>query len=125
MTRSERRLALRRCSATAIAGLCVLPSTQAFAQTTPTVAVEEIVVTARKREESLQEVPLSISAFTEKTIEAAGITDIEDISRLTPGFTFAPLFGGAAGPLTGLAAVGAVVTTRPPRTWGASVNARF
>jgi iron complex outermembrane receptor protein len=96
MTRSERRLALRLCSATAIAGLCVLPSTQAFAQSTPAVAVEEIVVTARKREESLQEVPLSISAFTEKTIEAAGITDIEDISRLTPGFTFAPLFGGAA-----------------------------
>jgi hypothetical protein len=30
-----------------------------------------------------------------------------------------------AGPLTGLAAFGAVVTARPPRTWGASVSVRF
>lgn len=105
MTGSQRRLALRLCGATALAGFFAMPSAQAFAQTAPAqpevavqdaTTIDDIVVTARKREESLQEVPLSISAFTERTIEAAGLVDIEDISRLTPGFTFAPLFGGAA-----------------------------
>lgn len=54
----------------------------------------EIVVTARKREEILQEVPLAITAFTARQIEDAGIDNIEDVARLTPGFTFTPLFGG-------------------------------
>ncbi|OYX32206.1 MAG: hypothetical protein B7Z01_11325 [Brevundimonas subvibrioides] len=105
MTGSQRRLALRLYGATALAGFFAMPSAQAFAQTAPAqpevavqdaTTIDDIVVTARKREESLQEVPLSISAFTERTIEAAGLVDIEDISRLTPGFTFAPLFGGSA-----------------------------
>lgn len=54
----------------------------------------EIVVTARKREESLQDVPLAITVFTAVQIENAGIDNIEDVARLTPGFTFTPLFGG-------------------------------
>ncbi len=56
----------------------------------------EILVTARKRQESLQSVPLSIDVFSEKTIEAAGLDTIEEIATLTPGFTFTPLFGGSA-----------------------------
>jgi len=36
--------------------------------------LEEIVVTARKRDESLQEVPVAISAFSAEEIESAGIT---------------------------------------------------
>lgn len=56
----------------------------------------EILVTARKREETLQSVPIAITAFTEATIEAAGIDSVEEIAQLTPGFTFTPLFGGGA-----------------------------
>ena len=56
----------------------------------------EILVTARKREETLQSVPIAISAFTEATIEAAGVDSVEEIAQLTPGFTFTPLFGGGA-----------------------------
>ena len=55
-----------------------------------------IVVTTRKREESLQTVPVAVSVFTADDIESARITDVEDIALLTPGFTFAPLFGGGA-----------------------------
>lgn len=57
---------------------------------------EVIIVTARKREETLQSTPLSISAFSAVTIENAGLDSVEDIAMLTPGFTFAPLFGGGA-----------------------------
>lgn len=55
-----------------------------------------IVVTSRLREEVLQDVPLAITAFTARQIEDAGIDNVEDIARLTPGFTFTPLFGGNA-----------------------------
>lgn len=48
--------------------------------------IEEVTVTARKREESLQEVPLSVTAFSEKSIESAGIRSILDVANFTPGF---------------------------------------
>lgn len=50
--------------------------------------IEEIVVTSRKREESLQEIPVSVSAFTADAIQRAGFTDLEDISKQTPGLQF-------------------------------------
>ncbi len=51
-------------------------------------SVEEIIVTARKREESLQNIPLSITAFTRDQIENLAIADISDIAKITPGLTF-------------------------------------
>jgi iron complex outermembrane receptor protein len=49
--------------------------------------IEEIVVTARKRSESLQEVPIAITAFTERTIEQAGIERPNDFITLMPNVT--------------------------------------
>ena len=51
-------------------------------------ALEEIVVTARKREESIQDVPLSITAFTGAELERGGYVDLEDISFRTAGMQF-------------------------------------
>ena len=50
--------------------------------------IEEIVVTTRKREESLQDVPISVGAFTEQDIRRQGITDVADISKYSPSVTF-------------------------------------
>ncbi|MGS2722306.1 TonB-dependent receptor [Porticoccus sp. GXU_MW_L64] len=47
--------------------------------------LEEIVVEARRREESLQDVPLSISAVSENTLKNRGVDDIKDISAFSPG----------------------------------------
>ena len=47
--------------------------------------IEEIVVTSRKREEALQDIPDTITVLTEAVIEHAGIDSIEDISLLVPG----------------------------------------
>ena len=58
-------------------------------------AIEEIVVTARKRVESLQEIPLTVNAFTESAIEERGISTLQDIADATPGFDFAHAFGRA------------------------------
>lgn len=51
------------------------------------VAIEEIIVTARQREESLQDVPASITAFTTEQLERAGVQRAEDFINLTPGVT--------------------------------------
>jgi iron complex outermembrane receptor protein len=49
---------------------------------------EEVVVTARRRSENLQRVPDAITAFTADSIANANITNVADISRLTPGLNF-------------------------------------
>lgn len=54
---------------------------------------DEIIVTARKRAENIQETPLSISAFTANMIEAAGIRDMADVAKFTPGFSMDDEFG--------------------------------
>jgi iron complex outermembrane receptor protein len=51
-------------------------------------ALEEIVVTARKREESLLEVPLAITAVGAAQIDTAGLTNLEDVQQMAPGFFF-------------------------------------
>ena len=56
-------------------------------------SIEEIIVTARKREENLQDVPLTVSAFTDSALEERGITSLQDIADFTPGFDFAQAFG--------------------------------
>ena len=56
-----------------------------------TVAFEEVVVTARKRAETLQDVPLSISVMSADQLEARGIRSLEDLSAFTPGFYFKPV----------------------------------
>jgi iron complex outermembrane receptor protein len=49
--------------------------------------LEEIVVTARKREESLQNVPVTVDAFTEQTIQSAGIESPRDFVAMVPNMT--------------------------------------
>ena len=69
--------------------LPVLQSPVAFAQDSKTaVSIEEVVVTARKREEALSEAPLAITAFTSDEIESAGIRSLTDVVDFTPGVQF-------------------------------------
>jgi iron complex outermembrane receptor protein len=50
-------------------------------------ALEEVVVTARKRAESLEDSPVSVRAFTESEIRSAGIETPQDFINLTPNVT--------------------------------------
>jgi len=47
-------------------------------------ALEEIVVTAQKREQSLQDVPISVTAVSGERIDNAGIIDLQELTRYTP-----------------------------------------
>lgn len=49
--------------------------------------VEEIVVTARKREERLIEVPDSVTALSASTIESAGVANVKDVARFVPNLS--------------------------------------
>lgn len=51
------------------------------------VVIEELVVTAQKREERLRDVPMSIAAFGDETLAAAGVETVGDLPRLAPGIT--------------------------------------
>lgn len=55
--------------------------------------LEEIIVTARKREESLLEVPISITAVSADTLADFNIKDLNDLQRITPGFTLSEAIG--------------------------------
>ncbi|MBL8272098.1 TonB-dependent receptor [Steroidobacter sp.] len=52
------------------------------------IGVEEVVVTARKRAESVREIPTSIDAFTGDRLAALGYSTVEDVLKLSPGVTF-------------------------------------
>ena len=51
-------------------------------------AIAEIVVTAEKRNESLETVPVAISAYTAKTRDLLGIETIQDMTNFTPGLAY-------------------------------------
>ena len=56
--------------------------------------LEEIVITAERRSENLQEVPNAITALSRLTIEQADIHDLTDIATRVPGLTFSPFSPG-------------------------------
>lgn len=71
-----------------VAGLALVFE-PAFAQESNVRALmDEVTVTARKREEGLQDTPIAVSAFSGASLEARGIQRIDDIAYLTPNMTF-------------------------------------
>lgn len=72
---------LRPKSLAAAISLSTLLAVPAMAQ------IEEIVVTAQKREQSLQDVPLAISAFDQNFIKESKISDFKDVINFTPGLS--------------------------------------
>ncbi len=68
----------------------VLFATLFAAIASPAVAqIEEIVVTADRREENLQDVSISVTAFNEKLLELGGINDVSRLELLVPGLNYA------------------------------------
>lgn len=59
--------------------------------------LEELVVTARKVEESIQDIPVSITAFSAEQLKESSIEELEDVALLTPGLTFEDYSNGGFG----------------------------
>jgi iron complex outermembrane receptor protein len=76
-----------RFAVASVAAIASLIGAAAFAE-----GLEEIVVTAQKRSENVQNVPIAITAFTAETLQSKGLNDIHSLSNLTPNVN---LDGGA------------------------------
>jgi iron complex outermembrane receptor protein len=93
MTRSRKRK-LRRMQATwaglpmATAILSIAPQAMAQEQAADTGVLEEVIVTAQKRQENLQNVPLSITAIGTEKLEQLHITSFDDYAQMLPSVSF-------------------------------------
>lgn len=63
-------------------------SATAHAQETDSFQIEELVVTAEKREQALQDVPVAVSAYTSQQRDIRGMTNIQDFVNFTPGMNY-------------------------------------
>ncbi len=80
------------CVSRAAMALALSAATPALAQQTgpaadtPAVSNEDIVVTAQKRDESVQKVPISIAAFSGNTLEKASVINVQELGRVATNF---------------------------------------
>jgi len=74
----------RELSAVVLSSLAAMTADTSFAA----VALEEIVVTAQKRQESAQDVGMSINALSGSTLKDAGVSSPNDLGKVVPGFVY-------------------------------------
>lgn len=80
-------------------------------------ALEEVVVTARKREENLQQTPVSVTALTAENLSQANISELTAIEKQTPNLSFTVGQGGGGSTVNafirGVGEVDFIITTDP------------
>lgn len=76
--------------------------------------LEEVIVTAQKREQSLQEIPISITAFDEASIDAKRISNVKDLALFVPNLQIVESPGGTSGATI---AIRGASTINPAITW--------
>ncbi len=74
--------------ALAVATATALYPAVGIAQTSNSVTLEEVIVTAQKREQNLQQVPVSISSFSAVELENTGVTSIIELEKSVPNAQF-------------------------------------
>ncbi len=96
----------RKQLATAVALASTFAAGSAMAQ------LEEVVVTAQKREQSLQDIPIAVTAFDESAIDKQGIANVKDLGQFVPNTMVVESPGGTSGATISLR--GAVTTSPRP-----------
>lgn len=80
---------------------CANPAAAQQADEAPAVSVVgDVIVTARRRSENLQDVPIAVTAVTGEGMEARGYSSLTDIQQMTPNLTFTPGTGGSSGQMS-------------------------
>lgn len=109
----------------AVAAAALLDTTgAASAQNGPqlTSGLEEVVVTATRREESIRDVPISISAFSQTQMDVQGIRGVDDIARLAPGIQFSRGGGGFGNDLSSSISIRGVSSGAGQATTGVYID---
>lgn len=88
MFKLNSRRSIAMTSVAALSAAFISPGVGVTPAVAQQLALEEIVVTARKRAESIQDIPISITAFTATDMDKRGIVSMGDIALNTPGFNF-------------------------------------
>ena len=78
---------LRSTASAAVVGAVAFGFAGAAAAQDQASSVDDIIVTAQKREQSLQDVPIVVTSLSQEALENAGVRDIKDLQILTPGLT--------------------------------------
>lgn len=105
---------------------CVVSAQQA--QTAPQSAaggndqLQEVVVTATRRSENIQSVPISVTAFTKTQMDVQGVKDIDDIARLSPSIDFSRGNGGFGSTLGNSISIRGMGATAGPATTGIYID---
>jgi iron complex outermembrane receptor protein len=81
--------------------------------------LEEVIVTAQKREQSLQDTPISVTAFDTAAIDAQGIANIKDLASFVPNLQIVESPGGTSGATI---SIRGAVTINPAVTWEPTVG---
>ena len=115
MTKATPRRRARRAllGATALATVLAVPALATAQQKADPNAIEEIIVTATKRDASIQDIPFSINAQTEKDIQRSGAVTLEDLSRNVAGLTIQNLGPGQSQVSVRGVSAGQVVRDQP------------
>lgn len=95
------------CASTALIGVnsaMAQTQTQTVQEEPVAVAVDDIVVTAQRRSQSVVDVPMSITAVSGEELATLGVTDVSDLVKITPGLS--AVESGAAVPVYSLRGVG-------------------
>src|SRR3989344_925086 len=80
-------------SAAVLAAVCV--AGQVEAQETEASEVDVVIVTAQKREQNLQDVPIVVNVVSGQQLQDAGVRDVKDLQVLTPGLSVTSSTGSA------------------------------
>lgn len=103
----------RKMASSCIAAILIVPSVGALGQVASPAAsdasdsgtadaLQEVVVTARRRDENLQNVPVAVTAFSADSLASYNITSIENLGGLTPSLGFSSSTYGALGASVGI-----------------------
>ena len=76
------------------AGLAMPAHTQEGGSEAESLVLEEVIVTARRREEAIQDVPISMTVFNQRQLDDANIINAGDLAAYTPSLAVNTRFGG-------------------------------
>lgn len=88
-----------------IAGSMVTPA-YAQDQSGADAVIDEIIVTARKKNESIQDIPGVVNVISSEQLRANGTTDARSLAQNTPGVVYSETFAGASAPRITIRGVG-------------------
>ena len=97
-TSSAMGLAIAAAAAVVVPQSAMAQEQEEQANSTTDALTGNIIVTARKREEDLQDTPIAISAFSTESLEARGVVSTDSLATITPNLTLQnnPAFGGSS-----------------------------